>query len=233
MFVKLLPYRRSRRGTLAVQADVRLNALIVTGEGDKFDVVENLIQVLDAPEGSGERRIVKLYPLQHADVNVVADVLVETFAHRSRYRRWWEMPDVTEVRIRTDARNKLIIVYGTGKQQEEIAEFIAGIDEQTAPGEQQFAVLGVQFAEARELAATLNRVLRDRARAPGAAAPRATIVGSRSANTLIVSAEAEEMGLIKNVMDRLDQPDVSADRTIEIIVLQDGDAAVKRRNASR
>ncbi|MHC4422942.1 MAG: secretin N-terminal domain-containing protein, partial [Planctomycetota bacterium] len=104
--------QRARTGTLAVTADARLNALIVTGEGDKFDIVARLIEVLDAPVGAGEQRVVRLYRLEHADVNVVADVLIETFAFGSRYRRWWQDPDPTEARIRTDQRNKIIIVYG-------------------------------------------------------------------------------------------------------------------------
>ncbi|MCH8006763.1 MAG: hypothetical protein IH888_11125, partial [Planctomycetes bacterium] len=215
---------RSRRGVLAVQADSRLNALIVTGEGGKFEVVESLIEMLDAPEPPGERRVVKLYTLRHADVDVVADVLGETFAYKTRYRRWWETPDVTEIRIRADRRNKIIIVYGTMKQQEEIAEFIAGIDEQSKPGEQQFAVLPVEFAQARELAATLNRFLRDRTRATGARPPTATIVGSQSANTLIVSAEAEDLAMLRDLLRQLDQPNVSGDRVVEIIALSDGDA---------
>ena len=84
---------RSRRGTFAIRADERLNALTVTGEGDKFEVVESLISVLDVPAGSGEQRIVKLYPLLHADVDVVAAVLTEAFG--STNRRWWQEPDPT------------------------------------------------------------------------------------------------------------------------------------------
>ncbi|MHC4903904.1 MAG: secretin N-terminal domain-containing protein, partial [Planctomycetota bacterium] len=216
--------QRSRSGVLAVQADARLNALIVTGEGDKFDVVARLIEVLDAPVGAGDQRVVRLYRLKHADVNVVADVLIETFAFGSRYRRWWQDPDPTEVRIRTDQRNKIIIVYGTAKQQEEISEFIEGIDEQTATDTQEFAVLPVEFAQARELANTLNQFMRNRAQVTGAAAPTATIVASQSANTLVVSAGVEDLATIRDLLSQIDQPNVSADRAIEIVVLRDGNA---------
>ena len=215
---------RSRRGSLAVQADLRLNALIVTGEGDKFEVVEQLIELLDAPEGSGEQRVVKLYPLQHADVNVVADVLTEAFAYSSRNRRWWQAADPTDARIRTDIRNKVIIVYGTRKQQQEIAEFITNIDDQSDRGEQHMAVLPVEFAQARELADTLTRFLRDRDRAVGAPASTTTITASASTNTLIVSAEADDLAMIRDLLTRMDQPDVSGERRIEIIALTDGDA---------
>ncbi|MHC4219644.1 MAG: secretin N-terminal domain-containing protein, partial [Planctomycetota bacterium] len=179
---------------------------------------------LDAPVGAGDQRVVRLYRLEHADVDVVSDVLIETFAFGARYRRWWQQPDPTEVRIRTDRRNKIIIVYGTQKQQGEIGEFIEGIDQQTATGKQEFAVLPVEFAQARELATTLNQFMRNRAQVTGAAAPTATIVASQSANTLVVSAEAEDLATIRDLLSRIDQPNVSADRTIEIVVLRDGDA---------
>ena len=47
-------------GTIAVRADARLNALIVTGEGDRFAVVESLIDMLDAPPSEGRQRLVRL-----------------------------------------------------------------------------------------------------------------------------------------------------------------------------
>ncbi len=221
------PQQRNQRrdqGTLAVRADARLNALIVTGAGDKFDVVEKLVEVLDAPQPQDEARVVKLYRLEHADVDIVAGVLLESYTDPNQARRWWEPANPTDLRVRSDARNKVIIVSGSAKQQEEIAALIANIDKQVAPGEQQMTVLAVEFAQAGELAQTLNTFLRDRARATGAAAPRATIVASQSANTLIVSAGAEDTAAIRDLVGRMDQPQVSGDRTIEIIALQEGDA---------
>ncbi|MFB3138262.1 MAG: secretin N-terminal domain-containing protein, partial [Phycisphaerales bacterium] len=218
------PQRRSQ-GTVAVRADARLNALIVTGEGDKFEVVEKLIEILDAPQPQGEQRLVKLYQLKHADVNIVADVIRETYTDTTRSRRWWEPPDPTEIKVRTDERSKVLLVFGSVKQHDEIGQLIASIDEQVAPADQSIAVLPVEFAQAQELAQTLKGFLRDRARATGAAPPTATIAASRSANTLIVSADADDLATIRDLLARLDQPDVSGGRVIEIVALAEGDAA--------
>ncbi|UCD76487.1 MAG: hypothetical protein JSV91_06095 [Phycisphaerales bacterium] len=212
------------RGSVAVRADERLNALIATGEGDKFDLVEDLIQTLDAPPGEGERRGVRLYRIANADLNTVAEVVRELFTDASTARRWWMPANPHEVKVRTDEKSNTLIISGTSKEHAEIAELIASIDTQVAPQDQQIQVVAVQFAQAVELARTLQRFLVERARAINAPEPAATIAASPSANSLVVSADAEEMATIRDLIAELDQPDVSGDRTIEIIALKDGDA---------
>src|SRR5690606_36642415 len=54
--------------------------------------------------------------------------------------------------------------------------------------------------------------------------PAATIIPSESANTLIVAAPADEMATIRDLLTQLDLPDVTGDRVIEIIALQQGSA---------
>ena len=214
--------QKRSQGTVAVRADARLNALIVTGEGSKFEIVEKLIDVLDSPQPPGQTRLVRLYRLKHADVDLVGGILLETYTDTAR--RWWQPSDPTDIKIRTDIRSKALIVSASAKQHEEIATLVASIDKQVAPGEQTTSVHAVEFAQAPELARTLNTFLRDRSRATGAPPPSATIVASRSANTLIISAETDDLAMLRDLLNRIDQPDVSGDRSIEIVVLQDGDA---------
>ncbi len=215
---------QANRDSVAVRADQRLNALIVTGKGDKFALVESLIEVLDAPPPEGEQRVVRLYQLKHADLQVVADVVRELFTDTNRAQRWWQPSDPHELKVRTDEGSKTLIVSGSVKEHADVAELIASIDAQVAPADQQMQVLPVEFARAVELARTLTRFLADRADATNAAPPTATITASDSANSLIVSADADDLALLKDLLTRLDQPDVSGDRIIEIIALKDGDA---------
>ena len=222
---------QQNRGVLAVRADARLNALIVTGEGDKFDVVERIIEVLDAPLDEGQERLVKIYRIQHADLSTVADVVRENFGLEAgpagMRRRWWEPPDPTELKVRSDARTMTLIVSGSAKQHDDVAALVAALDEQTPALAQTTEVLPVQFARAAELAQTLRQFLSDRARATNAPTPSATIVASESANTLVVSADAEQLATIRDLFSRLDQadaPGTSGDRVIEIIALQEGKA---------
>ncbi len=128
---------RTNRDSVAVRADRRLNALIVTGKGDKFALVESLIEVLDAPPPEGEQRVVRLYQLKHADLQVVADVVRELFTDTSRAQRWWLPVDPHELKVRTDEGSKTLIVSGSVREHAEVAELIASIDAQVAPADQQ------------------------------------------------------------------------------------------------
>jgi type II secretion system protein D len=211
-----------QRGTIAVHADVRLNALIITGEGDKFDVVEGIVAILDAPKDESEARVVRLYRLEHGDASVAADLIEELYTDADR--RWWEDPDPTEARVRLDRGSNTVIVSASAREQEEIAALVASLDAQVAPAQRETVVVPVQFAEAGELARTLGRFLQDRARSAGGGAPAATIAASESARALVVSAPAEEMATIRDLVARLDQPDVSGDRVVEIVALEEGDA---------
>lgn len=219
--------QQGRRDMIAVRADARLNALIVTGQGDKFDVVEKLIEELDAPPREGDEKVIRLYRTAHVQLQTVADVVRETF-NAGRQRRFWEPPDPTEIRVRVDDANHVLIVSATAREQEEIAQLIAGLDKQAQTvgmgGEMQTQVLPVKFGRAVELAGTLTRFLNDRARKANAARPAATIIPSESANTLIVAAPADEMATIRDLLTQLDLPDVTGDRVIEIIALQQGSA---------
>jgi type II secretion system protein D len=214
---------QGNRDRLAVRGDDRLNALIVTGSGDKFELVEQLIGVLDAPRPEGAERVVRLYRVQGADVDVVLNMVRSVYSTAER-RRWWEPVDPSEIRIEVDRRTKTLIIAGSPAEHTEIAALIAGIDRAVAPADQSVQVLAVRYGRADELARTLQQFLSARASAMGAAPPAATVLASASTNGLVVSAGPEEMATIRDLLDRLDKPDVSGDRVVEIVVLKQGDA---------
>jgi type II secretion system protein D len=122
------PQTRSK-DTVAVRADARLNALIVTGRGDKFDAIGEMIQMLDAPPPEGEQRIVRLYRVDRAPLQTVAEVVRETF-NQGRQRRPWEPPDPNEIKIRADQVTRTLIVSATAREQDAIKTVIEGISRQ-------------------------------------------------------------------------------------------------------
>ena len=124
------PQTRSK-DTIAVRADARLNALIVTGRGDKFDAIGEMIQMLDASPPEGEQRVVRLYRVDRAPLQTVADVVRETF-NQARQRRPWEPPDPSEIKIRADQVTRTLIVSATAREQDEIKIVIDAIAAQLA-----------------------------------------------------------------------------------------------------
>jgi type II secretory pathway component GspD/PulD (secretin) len=213
------------QGTLAISSNDRLNAIIATGEGDKFTIVEDIIAVLDSAPAEGEERLVRLYRVRSADLDVVAGIVEELFTDTTRANRWWEPANPYDVKVRRDARSNTLIVSATANEHDEVATLIESIEAQVQAPDQDFEVLAVQFADARELARTLQDFLRTRADATNAPPPTATIIPSASANSLVVSAEPDTAAFIRDLLEQLDKPDVSGDRSIELIAVTEGEAA--------
>ena len=81
--------KRTTRGSVSVLADERLNALIVTGEGDSFKLVEDMVSALDAPTPENERRVVRYYRFPNIDTDILEDVLEEATETTNTSRGWW------------------------------------------------------------------------------------------------------------------------------------------------
>lgn len=219
----------SSRGkdAIAVRAEPRTNTIVVTGRGDRFDMVEQMIDVLDAPVPDGEKRLVRLYPVVHADVDVVADLVRDAMGDTGRQNRWWESSATTaqRPRIRVDGRSRTLIVSATQREHDEIGGIVAGVDQGgDIAADQQTQVIAMEFAQAGDVAETLRRFLADQARAQRAPEPTATIVASDSANTLLLSGTPTDIAMLRDLLSKLDQPSSAGDRVIEILTLRDGRA---------
>jgi len=213
----------SRRDEVAVRSAPHLNALLVTGTGDKFQLVQQIIEALDTPTSANAARVVKLYPVRHSDVDLVAEIVRDAVGG-GRERRPWETADPTQARVRVDARTRTIVVVGTESQQAEISQVLAGLDRPGDQKPQQTEVVRVEFAKASELARTLGEFLESRAATAGAGQPTVTIVPSDSANTLLLAGDAAEIATLRDLLTRLDQPGTGGDRRIEIVQIADGKA---------
>jgi type II secretory pathway component GspD/PulD (secretin) len=155
---------REDRSSVAIRPDERLNALVVTGRGESFALVEQLIGELDAPPKDGQKRTVRTYRASGADPATLADLLKDAIGGPARPGE-----ESTRARITPVARSGLIIVSATERQQEEIANLLAGLEESISLPDRQNVVVPVEFAKATELATTLTEFLRSRANSSGVA----------------------------------------------------------------
>jgi type II secretory pathway component GspD/PulD (secretin) len=214
------------RGTIAVTADARLNALIVTGEGDKFEVVAGIVDALDAPATEGATRFVRIYPLKNADLEIARDIVQQAISPMpdDPWMRRWSPPDPSAMVIREEPRTKSLIVAASAAEHERIAAIIEMLDDASIDAEQTITVLPVEFAVAAETAEVLSDFLAQRAEATGAPESTAVIVPSESGNALVISAGEADLATIQDLLSRIDQPQ-SDNRTISIVALKRGDAA--------
>jgi len=216
---------RDSLGTIAIQVDERLNALIVSGRGDRFELVEDLISSLDVPTPDDEKRVVRYYQLAGTDVELMESVLRDALGvESSQNRRWWMgEPDESETKIFADQRSGTLFVVGSETQQAGVKSIINELDTMMAGGESKIEVVRTEFADARDVANAVDRFLRSRARATGQAA---TVVVTEIPNSgaMLVAGSADDVRMVKDLVGRIDAPDLSGARSIEIVPIERGDA---------
>jgi len=208
---------REDRSTVAVRADQRINALIVTGRGEAFALVDQVVEQLDRPAKDGERLTVKAYPVRSGQLDVVASLVRDALGVRDARPG----DDGPRTRVVPVSATRTIVVSASERDQAQVAELLASVDSAVAGPTLATQVIPVEFAQAGELAQTLKQFLGDRGGTKGAVA---TIMASASANALIVSGSNEEIATIRDLLTKLDQPNSAGDRGVEIIALERGQA---------
>ena len=216
---------RNSLGTIAIQVDERLNALIVSGRGDRFELVEDLISSLDVPTPDDEKRVVRYYQLAGADVELMESVLQDALGlEGTQNRRWWMgEPDESETKIFADRRSGTLFVVGSESQQEGVQSIITELDQMMAGGESKVEVVRTEFANSKDVADAVDRFLRSRTKATGRTAT-VVVTDIPNSGAMLVAGTADEVKMVKDLVGRIDAPDLSGVRAIEIVPLQRGDA---------
>ncbi len=217
--------RSDARGKISIQADRRTNSLVVSGTGENFDLIESVIRALDAPGSEAAARSVRILKIEHGDVNVINRAVQETYGAAQMPPWWWYEPsEPDEVKIIPDAANKLLIVSGRESDLDGIAEFVRKLDEASQRPGQTIEILTVSHARASEVAQSLVRFFNDRARAANLPSPGITMTPADESGRIVVSATAEQIATIRDLLASIDLPSAGDDRDFRLHALEHGSA---------
>ena len=208
-----------------VIAEPQGNALVVLAPDEAIGFVDRFIESSDRLPPA-DRSGLRVFTLEHARAEQIEPALSRLLASRVRDQRRRD-PTIAEPSLAVDPRNNAIIATGSQPQLAELAELLDTLD--TEEGGSLLAagsveVVPVRFADANEVATTLDRFLRERAAAAGQRTPEASVAASRSANALVVGGSAESIAAIKALVEEMDLPR-AGDRVLEIMRVRRGDAA--------
>ncbi len=209
---------RGQNTAVAVRAEPRMNSLIVTGRGDSFALVDQLVAELDRPAKDGQRTVVRAYPVRIGELDAISGLLRDALGVRDQ--RFGGDEGAARIRIVPVSSARTIVVSASEEIQGQVATLVAGLEQSMAGPSQVTKVIPVEFASASELAATLRQFLADRRGPARGAMP--TVMPS--ANALVVSATEEDLATIRDLLSKLDQPTTAGDRGVEIIPLERGQA---------
>ncbi|MHC4833385.1 MAG: secretin N-terminal domain-containing protein, partial [Planctomycetota bacterium] len=199
------------------------NSLVVIAPEEAVAFVDRFIAENDALP-SAEQASLEVYTLKHASAEQLARPVGDLLASRWRDQRRRD-PSLVEPRVVADARNNALIVSAARPQLAELTELLETLDggDGAAFAGGAIEVVPVRFADAADVARTLDRFLTLRARSAGLRTSEASVEALRSSNAVILGGSAEAIASLKGLVAQVDLPQTD-DRAVEIVRIERGDA---------
>ncbi len=178
------------------------NAIIISDVSANIDRIKDIIQRMDR-SAVQKTDIIKLRYAVADDVVAMLDKLNKSEAKQSGGAE-------PEVLLVADSRTNSVLVSGDEMERARMSQLIKHLD---TPLEQSgnVRVVYLEYAEAKEIAEVLTRVMQNinslenaDGKAQRSNAKAATIEADEGTNSLIITAETDEMAAIESVIHRLD-----------------------------
>ncbi|NQT14385.1 MAG: hypothetical protein HQ582_16640 [Planctomycetes bacterium] len=222
-----------RQGSVHITPLVKPNALLLIGWGEALDAVKELVAKLDHPV-SPETQL-RVFALRRAPASSAASTLDDVFQDRGGLG--------PQVEVDANPRTNSLIVRAAPRDMAEVELLVNELDRSDSQAVNQACVIKLNDSLAADLAATLQDAI-DAATGDGDRRSAvlellaADVEGQRilksgiladveitpdpHTNTLIVSAPAESMELLKALIEQLDSPTAVAQ--IKVFKIINGDA---------
>ena len=210
--------------------DARVNALMVSAGREDNETIDALLKKLDRKLDNPSMALTVL-PLKHNDAAKVAATLEGVFAARIQARTLpGQTPSPTDrVEIQTDSLNNSLIVSSNKENLDLIKDLLTRIDVEPTVAEGVLETFVLKHADAQRVATMLKSLVqqgmyrpgRSDVKIPGQASrdAMAIAVDTRS-NTLMVSASPDNLGLIKEILAKVDTIDFVAATDLKVYKLE-------------
>lgn len=209
---------------MIVEVNERSNSVVIFGSADLIATMEKVVAALDQPASDRTALAIRAVAVKNADLAALKSV-IEKSMKKERPEWWyWDEPDPDAVTVEIDKRGRALLLVGKPDRVDKAVAAIEQIDEAFARGGQQVETIPLRHAKADQAAQSLRQFFTERARGQGVEAPAMFITGSTGGNLLLVSGDAENMKVLKDLVAQIDQPDFGKDRKIEVYVLKNGEA---------
>ena len=227
---------------LQITVDRKSNALVVAAPTPIVELAAELVEQLDSGEAAGASTV-RVRALGFADAGQVAQSL--NLALPGLTSPTTGGPVDVKV-IAAPGANALMLV-GTPADLDEVEKLIEPLDLRPSTDAVDAESFPLQYATATQIAPIVQKVLADqqqsdprlliermrRSRGQIDLTPPVRVEADPRTNTLLVSGPAQTVALAKSLIERLDVPDSSADRSYALFVPQKADPARLVQSAAR
>lgn len=195
---------QEKRDRIAIVADPRANAVVVSASRPNFSIIERLIRTLDADPTKLMARM-RIFRLTYADAIKIADVLKQYFEGvRQQVRDQNVFPEPT---IIPDERSNSLIVAGTNDALIRAGEMIERLDVETHNPTAELKVYTLENASGVKLGPMIRDLFEKRQEGTDQAKRTPfQVMADEATNSLIVSASREDHITLADMLIVLDKP---------------------------
>ncbi len=181
-----------------VVADERSNSLIVASSVEDYEEIVQLIEVLEAQPLIDDTR---LFKLEYADAQVLADMLDELFQGIEGQSESFKAPTILP-----DPRSNALVVAGVRDAMERVEDVIRRLDVKAGPLTAIFKVYLLQHGSAVKLAPRMQELFDSRREGDEISRTPVVILADETSNSLICSASRDDHETVVDLLGVLDRP---------------------------
>ena len=195
--------REAPTGQVRINSDDSSNSLIVRASAEDHKRIESLLKDLDVAQTS--QYAVRLIPLQNADPEEVENVLERVFDSGTR-DRWGRSSGRESVVIEANADARMVAVRADDETFEKIKTLVERLDEASTGTDLAPTLIPLKFAQAAAIAEAVSDAFQAGRAGRRGTSPqdRVSVVAEPGSNSLIVTANAENLEKVRGLLAKLD-----------------------------
>lgn len=207
---------------VAIVSDIRSSALIVSASPENLAIARSLIEQIDRVDVELFQADARFFPIEHADVVNVADMLEQLFEGMSQTME--DEGDQLAIEIVPNIRSNVLIVAGTRYAMKRAAELIPQLDSPLEKASYEMKVYSLEYTGAGKAGTLLEELFEERIgdEAAGERTP-VVIIPDEGSNSVVVSASQDDHQMIRKVLDSIDVTSTLS-RQMEVIPLAEARA---------
>ena len=201
---------------VAIIPDSRINALLVTGSKEAFDILDRIVPQLDGEDLMAQLSF-KVFPLKQATAVKLQSTLQKLFVSRPPRVKGETVDPITIV---ADSWINALIVGAVIEDMGMVESLITRLDSEQADLGITVEVIPLQKANAARVAQTVQGLYRDGAAGAVGSVVPIVVSADERVNALIVSGGETDLKRIREVVAKLDTDQVSRVNEIKVMPLK-------------